>query len=327
MRGRSHVLSALIVFAALCVATLAAAQPTEAARLFEEGRELAKQQKWADACDRFQKSLALDPAPGTKLNLGDCLEKQGQVRKGWLMFEEAARDFDRTNDARAKFAHDRANAAQGKLATLVIKVADSSRAGLAIKIGERAAIPQPEIVERVDPGPLAVTVTAPERDTFKTWVTTSAGKTTVVDVPVLAEPRPATAEQPVAPPVVTPDVPERRRRSRVVLSLALGGAGALALIASGAIGLSARSQYNDAFEGAMPQCVDTPDGPVCSADGKSRIDDAGTKADIATAFAIGGAVLAGAAVVLYVTAPKERSIAVTPTATASSVGVTIGGSF
>ena len=84
---------ALVVLIALVVldASAAAQPPPDATRLFEEGRELAKQQKWAEACAKFQLSLALDPAPGTKLNLGDCLEKQNKIRAGWLMFEEAAR--------------------------------------------------------------------------------------------------------------------------------------------------------------------------------------------------------------------------------------------
>jgi hypothetical protein len=66
VRERSHVLPALTL---VLVAGVAFAQPSpQATKLFDEGRELAKQQKWADACDRFAQSLALDPAPGTKLN-------------------------------------------------------------------------------------------------------------------------------------------------------------------------------------------------------------------------------------------------------------------
>src|SRR5262249_28863679 len=53
-------------------AQVAAAQPTpEAARLFQEGRALLEAGKPAEACERFEQSLKLDPdSPGTILNLG-----------------------------------------------------------------------------------------------------------------------------------------------------------------------------------------------------------------------------------------------------------------
>jgi tetratricopeptide (TPR) repeat protein len=315
VRDRSHVLSALTLV--LLTAT-AVAQSPAATKLFEEGRDLAKQAKWAEACDRFSKSLALDPAPGTKLNLGDCLEKQGKVRAGWILFEEAARDFDRTNDSRAKFAHDRAAAAAGKLATLVVKVTESSRAGLAVRIGDRAATPQPEIVERVDPGSLTVTVTAPGKPPFTTTVTATAGKTAVVDVPSFTEP--------AAPPPSTGQIDEPDgRRKRVRIAIGLGAAGGVALITSGIFGILAKSQYDGAFDDG--ECAKQGGMNVCSPDGKSAVDSAGTKADIGTGLLIGGAALGVAAVVVYLTAPKERGISIAPMASSTTAGVMLGGRF
>jgi hypothetical protein len=320
MRPRSDVLSALTL---LVLTATAVAQPSpEATRLFEDGRELAKQGKWAEACERFQKSVALDPAPGTKLNLGDCLEKQGKVRAGWIMFEEAARDFDRTKDARAKFAHDRAAAASAKLATLVIKVTDSSRAGLAIRINDRTATPQPEIVERVDPGPVTVSVTAPDKQPFTATETAAAGKTVVVDVPVLADPRSET----ISPdPVVGPDDTPGRRRKRMIVAIGLGAAGGLCLAGSAILGLSANSQYDGAF--ANGSCVTSPDGNLCTPEGKAEVDSAGTKADLGTGFLVAGVALVAAGVIVYVTAPEEHRISVSPMATSSSAGVMLGGTF
>lgn len=59
-------LSAITLVTGLLFARVAIAAPAEATRLFEEGRELAKQGRHAEACDRFTQSLALEPAPGTK---------------------------------------------------------------------------------------------------------------------------------------------------------------------------------------------------------------------------------------------------------------------
>ena len=317
MRARSHVLPALIV----ALAAPAFAQPSESSRLFEEGRELAKQNKWAEACARFEQSLAIEPAPGTKLNLGDCLEKQGEIRRGWQLFEEAARDFERASDPRAKFAHDRATAAAAKLATLVIKVTDASRAGLAIRIGDRAAAPRPELVERVDPGTLAVTVTAPNADPFTRTVTAVAGHTIVVDVPALAEPR--VAPTPVV--VARDDRRADRRRPRVLVAIGLGVAGGMSLAGSGILGLLAKSQYDGAFDDGA--CTKTDDGNSCTPAGKSEIDAAVTKGDLATGFLVGGVALVAAGAIVYLTAPEERGISVAPMASSSTAGVMLGGRF
>lgn len=298
-----------------------AAQPTpQATALFEEGRELAKQQKWAEACEKFQQSLALDPAPGTKLNLGDCLEKQGKVRGGWLMFEEAARDFERLQDARARFARERAAQAAAKLATLVINVAEPSQPGLAIRIGDRAATPQAEIVERVDPGELAVTVTAPNKDPFTATITATAGKTAVVDVPALAGAG-GLPEGPKGSEVVVDD----RRRKRIIVAIGLGVTGVALLGTSGFLGLAAKSKYDGAFDDG--ECFDTGSTNVCTPAGKSDVDSARTLADIGSGFAVAGLACAVAGAIVYVTAPSERRISIAPVASSSSAGVVVGGRF
>jgi hypothetical protein len=298
----------------------AGAQPSpEATKLFEEGRDLAKQHDWAGACDRFQKSLALDPAPGTKLNLGDCLEKQGKVRAGWMMFEDAARDFDRNGDPRAKFAHERATAASAKLGTVLIRLPESSLPGLTVRVGDRDTTPQPEIEERVDPGKLFVSVAAPDKQVFVGEVLAVAGKTAIVNVPELKD-----AIKDPGPAPMTPERPAGARRTRVRIAIALGVGGALALAGSGVLALSAKSQYDDAFESG--ECIATEAGNFCSDAGLDEIDRAGSKADIATGFAIAGVALAAVAVIVYVTAPKE-GVTVAPTATSSSAGLVLGGTF
>lgn len=288
--------------------------PPQSATLFEEGRELAKQQKWAEACEKFQASLALDPAPGTKLNLGDCLENQGKVRAGWEMYQAAAADFERTNDARAKFAHERAAAAGAKLATVVIKVANPSREGLAIRIGEHAVEPGAELVERVDPGEVAVTASAPDRVPFTKTLTAYVGNPVVVEIPELAARE--TAEVPAG---------GGRRRSRVVVAIGIGATGGVALLGSGVLGLMARSKYHSAFDDG--ECFETPDGNLCTPSGKSEIDRAGSLADIATGFAIAGVALVAAGAIVYLTAPEERGVAISPVASSSTVGLAVGGRF
>lgn len=306
--------------AGLVVGGGASAQPsTEASRLFEEGRELAKQGNHDAACDRFGKSLALDPAPGTKLNLGDCLERQGQFREAWLMFEAAARDFDGLRDARSKFARDRANAASAKLATVVIKIADPELAGLAIAIGERPVQPDTEIVERIDPGSITIAVTAPGRERFETTATVKPGRTAVIQVPDLD-----VAGADVGAASVS-DRPTRRKRSRVYLSAGLGLAGVLALAASGYLGVRANREYEARIVSGM--CTQTSGELVCpDRAAADAVEDAASMADTATYIGVAGAVVAAGAIVVFITAPRERVI-VTPLATSTSVGLAMGGRF
>ena len=86
MRGRS--------IAILLAATrLAVAQPDpEAARIFQRGRELAKLGQLTEACALFARSYELDPALGTAVNLADCLERQGQLCRAWVLFDVVARN-------------------------------------------------------------------------------------------------------------------------------------------------------------------------------------------------------------------------------------------
>ena len=87
----------------------AAAEPdeedrAEAARLFQEGRELDESGEIERACKKFEKSYALDPAPGTALNLAVCAEEQKEWRRAWELYDTAANIFVSRSDSRARFA-------------------------------------------------------------------------------------------------------------------------------------------------------------------------------------------------------------------------------
>ena len=55
------------------------ANPALAQSLFEEGRQLMSNGKFAEACPKFESSYKLDPAAGTLLNLAVCHEKVGRT--------------------------------------------------------------------------------------------------------------------------------------------------------------------------------------------------------------------------------------------------------
>lgn len=301
----------LLLFSGLAIAQ----NKPEGTRLFDEGRELAKQGRFEEACEKFKNSLELDRAPGTALNYGDCLEKLGQLRKAWQMFDEAAKAFGKTNDNRAGYARERANAVEAKLAVVVVKVAEPDVAELVIRIGKESVPPSGEIVARVEPGEIEVAASAPGREPFNQSARGVAGQRVIVEVPAL----PVIGGTPVVEP---PSTPERRDPTRVKLAFITGGVGGAALLGALTVSLIARGQYNAAVD---DECMIDGDDLVCSKAGADEVYSATRKANIATGLAIGGGALLAAGVVLYVTAPKER--AVMPTVSTTSVGLAFSGRF
>jgi hypothetical protein len=304
-----------VLVAALVVGMLGtAAADSESARLFEEGRALAKDQKWDEACARFAKSLELDRASGTLVNYADCQEHLGHLAQAWRLFDETARLSDKEGNAeRAKFARDRAQALVPKTSTIVVKLASADVPGLTVAVAGHNATIAEEIREVVDPGDITVEVSAPNYRTFTKQEHAEAGLRIVVDVPKLEslgreEGGGATGE---------------RRRSRVLAAYTLGGVGAASLVTGILIGVVAKNRYDAEFEGTMPNCV--------RIDGKSRCNDLTPQNDaialahIGTVVGVGGVVLMGTAAVVFLTAPRD--VAVIPTATASAGGLAVVGRF
>lgn len=303
----------------LLAASVAVAQPLpEGTRLFEEGRELAKQGKYDVACEKFRLSLTQDRAPGTTLNYGDCLEHLGQLRKAFQMFDEAARAFERDKDPRAKFARNRAEAVLLKLGTVVIKLADPGAPGLIVEIDRQSVPPLRELTERFDPGEIVVTARVPGTAPFTASAWVVAGATVIIEVPAFR----ATLTPGETPPSGGVVTGRSRSRMKLVFGLGIGGASALSL--SALFGLAAKGQYDRVTESSA--CVRTDGTLVCTEEAAREIEIAGTRADVSTGFAVVGGVVVAAALVLYVTAPRETLI-VAPTASASTAGVTLSGRF
>jgi hypothetical protein len=107
-------------------------------------------------------------------------------------------------------------------------------------------------------------------------------------------------------------------RKPIGIGLTIGGGAALAgaLVA----GLMAQSKYSDAKQacGGM-ECSD----PITFARGQALVDQARSRGNISTALTIGGGVLVTAGLVIWLTAPTEERITITPTTN----GVSVSGHF
>ena len=289
---------------------IAAAQPSpQSTKLFEEGRALAKEGKWSEACDKFAKSLELERAPGTLLNYGDCHEHLGHLALAWRLYDEASTKD--SNAERSRFARQRADAVLLKVGTIVVKMATPSAPGLSLTIAGRITQPAAEVRELVDPGEVVVEVSAPNMQPVRKTERIDGGKTIVIDVPAL---------QPVVR--VETQTTTERRHSRVIAAYALGGIGGVSLITGVVLGVVARAQYQSAFSSG--DCMEGSP-PMCNIDGFNSQNNAITVAQVGTVFGIGGLVLIGAGAVVFLTAPRD--VVVVPTATTQSAGLAVVGRF
>jgi hypothetical protein len=273
-----------------------------AAQLFEEGRAFSQKGDFPDACDRFAQSYALDSATGTELNLGDCEEHLAHFAEAWRRFDDATVRLEAAHDARVAFARQRRDSLRKRVGVVIVRVADPSTH---VAIAGRDEPTGTEVVDHVDPGNVDVRIATELRR-----VHVEAGATTVVEFFPLGSP--------------DRDAGESRRRDRVLIAGIVGGAGLVTGAIAVGVVLDARSRYDQELSNG--DCTRTTGAPKCNPTGVAKQNSAITLANVGTGLAIGAVVALGAGAVLYFTAPHD-SINVAPTATPTSVGVTVGGSF
>jgi tetratricopeptide (TPR) repeat protein len=315
------------VLVALAFAPVARAQSTKIAAeaLFEEGRRLVAEGKFAEACPKFESSQQIDPTPGTMLNLANCYEKSGKTATAWASYKEAASLASAVGRADyVTVAQKRAAALAPGLARVTLNVASPAegteikRDGAAVGRGEwGVAIP-------VDPGAHTIEAAAPRRKPWSTTVEVAKGASVAVAVPPLEvqpdAPGPVATGPGASPATEAPasgtgaapgattgtttaaqDVPPSHegntQRTIALITLSAGIVGA-------AVGtvfvVDAKSKYDDSLQ----YCPKTDN--ACTPQGVSLRDDARAAGNAATVgYAVGITALAAGAI-LYFTAPKSH---------------------
>jgi hypothetical protein len=324
--------TALLATAALCPAAHADAKSADKA--FRKGKKLLEQKRYQEACAAFEDSFRADPAIGAQLNVARCYQEWGKSATAYDAFTEALKLARAAKDPRAPQIKEVIADLEPTVPELVISLPKGRLPPPSLSITvDGADLPLASLGKgmRVDPGPHVVVAKVVGGESRTISTSARAGDNTPVEVPLdeLAPPPEAPAEETPAP--VRRREPEHAAappgRSRRILGLAVGGAGAVAVGVATFVALGARSDYNAAFSDHCDVVT-----RQCDADGLTRTSDARSSANVATA--IGGVGLAAVAtgVFLYLTAPKHAETPsearyLRPTLTSDSVGIALGGSL
>jgi len=324
------ILLAAAVFAFLWPAEAHAAGPNESAAVaaFDEGEKLMASQNFAEACAKYAESYRLDPQLGALLHLADCYEKNHQLASAWARFRDAADLAERRSDERLKYAQERIAELEPRLTRLRIVVPPPAIVpGLEVRrdgvvVGQPlwgSAIP-------VDPGEHVILASAPGKTTWTGKVTTgSKGRTESISiVPLAAAPEPSASSKP-SPAASAASSPPADERSRGAVQRVLGwsslGVGAVGI----GVGITFMLKRADQLNERAGLC---PNDTCRDASEERRVgelaDQARTSGTIGAIGLIAGGALAGAGVLLVITAPSGPSrVAVAPRLESGFRGVTL----
>jgi hypothetical protein len=278
--------------------TAAPATDAEKARaLFREGRALADDGKFEEACSKFEESRKLDNGIGTLFNLADCLEHTGHFKKAMAVFlrvADAAHEKGQTD--REQVARERARALEEKVPKLGSEVKELVD-GLEVKVdGDPVDRTSWATGVRVDPGKHEIAAKAPHKKSWALTVEVGASSTLLMitvpklddEAPKVAAPvksvpeeKPAQASRPRAEP------DDREGSSQLAKILLLGGAGAGVVLAG--TGLAIYKMSND---NAKDVC---PSSTGCTVDDVQRHDGFLSDATMARTLGYVGLGVTGAA--------------------------------
>lgn len=302
-----------------------------AEQLFNQARDLAKADQWAEACPKFEASLRYDPVLGTRLNLATCYEHIGKLASAWGLYRESIELAKKAGDSkRADYAQKQATALEPRLPKLAISAPASPPPGFVVKRDDTAVDAGAlSVALYVDPGTHNVTASAPGFEAFTATVTLVEGKTETLAIPnLVAKPAPAPedASKPARPVATEPAAPASPTRKYVALGL--GAAGVVAVGVSLVFGAKANSSFSDAKNlcGANLACSDAA---AFSRD-KQLVHDARSSATASTVLMIGGGAAIAAGVVVLLTAPRtpEHATArLVPVTHDGGAGLALAGTF
>lgn len=320
LRAANAVACTLTMLVATSVASAQQAPDVAGAEtLFEQGRSLVAEGRYAEACPKFAESQRLAPAAGTALNLASCYEKQGLTASAWGMYREAVSlSVASAQTVREQFARDRAAELEPRLLKLVVAVS-SQEEGLEIKRdGVTMTHAQWGTPIPIDPGDHLIEASAPKKKPWSQAVQASGeGRTLTVTVPGLVD---APIETAPPPPPATGERAPRGDGGGTLRILGFAGMGVgAALIGTGTIFALSSQANKDDIEAGSNQ------GRVWDAERQSTYEAGESQATLANVFFVSGALVLATGVVLTVFGYTQKNDA--GKATPKSAPSFAGGAF
>jgi hypothetical protein len=271
--------------------------------LFQEGRALFEQGKFAEGCPKLAESQRIDPATGTLLALALCHEGEGKLATAWAEFTTVAGQARSAGrEDREALAREHAALLRPRLSTLTIDVSPelTKTPGVSIRVdGVVMGAGSYGIAVPVDGGEHRVEASAPNRKPWSAVVTVKSESDAVrVAVPVLAD-----APQTTAPKTTlandTNEPTSSGGSGMGTAGLVTAGAGVVVLGIGTYLALDAKSDYDAADE----RC----EGATCPSGPFEATEDARSQGTIATVlFAVGGAAIATGAVLWFLPPTTAR---------------------
>jgi hypothetical protein len=268
-----------------------------------------RRQSYAEACDDFRKSDALDPSAGTNLNWALCEEPLGHLVEA-LEHARSALDRLRVDDVRYPIASRTVAELEKRVARITVRATSGAEVTAQVYLdGVLLSSLANDQTRTVNPGLHEIRVEAPGRQTTSLRVNVGEGE--AVSQSVLAgSPPPASSAQPVLVPVTSkPRASSARAAGHVLEALALADVVAAAVFAG--LALSERA----VVENHCP-------AKRCDETGFEAGERARTFVNTATltfTFGVAGAVGAG----VLLSAPPVSPIGAHPV----RAGITLGFSF
>jgi hypothetical protein len=277
-------------------ATPAAAQSKRGQQLFAEARELLARGDIGPACDKFAESQRQDPRVGTLLNLGDCEERRGRLLEAAAQWKAAIELAQKTKDARGKLAKERADKLDKRIPRLTAKQAQSAPEGTTARLvhpDNNVQSLEPGSELRLDPGRYRVVVSAPGRATKSEDLLLVDGDSIELSI----EPGPEPTGEPEGA-MSQPDEPREEEWSPWrTAGIVLGAVGVASLgvgIGFGVVAISKNDESADHCDEAN----------FCDDEGIALRESGLVAAHVSTGTIIGGAVLAGAGLTMFLLAPS-----------------------
>lgn len=303
----------LVLAAPSALAQVSVTDQALAQALFNQGKKLMAEGKYAEACKKFAASNRTAPGTGTLLNLAVCHEKVGKLASAWVEFSNAA-DSDRSagNQRRLAYSVQEMNKLAPQLAHITISPPPgASIPGLVVKLDgakiSDAALGTPA---PVDPGVHTIVASAPGRQAWSKQVKIEKnGEQKTVAIPALAasatpttQPAPsasAATPKPAPSPGPASPAPEPSTNGRRIAAYVTGGVGVVGIALGSYFGLKAFSDWKTRNNNCP--------GGHCNQAAVDAHDSAHTAAIVSdVGFGVGVAAL-GAATYLWLTSSPHSS--------------------